>query len=876
MAPIQKKSFADTVAERLIEQLRTGTAPWQRPWKPGDPMAMLPANPLTGKRYRGINALYLMSQGRADPRWMTYKQADSVGAQVRKGERGTSVQYWKFSEERNRLDGSGSPVSDASGNPIKETVMLERPRVFFATVFNAEQIDGLPPRQQTGQSWADIARAEQILMASGATVVHQPGDRAFYRPSTDSITLPDRGQFESADRYYAVALHELGHWTGHPSRLDRDLAHPFGSEGYAKEELRAEIASMMLGEELNLGRDVGQHAAYVQSWIKVLQEDPLEIFRAAADAEKIREFVLALEQKQVLQQEPVTYSVGAPTASLVEGTVVMTHLQQQSKSGSHVAVDTADTDRIDADHSKTERVYIDVPFREKDAAKALGARWDRRQQAWYVPSGMAYSVFSRWPRLERTNSGAARSSVESKALSEPSAISSQQGSARIYLAVPYAERAVAKAAGALWDKAAKSWFAGAGADMTVLGRWLPERFAAEQMPAMAPRDEFASVLRDMGFLLTGDEPVMDGRKHRATVAGDKPGEKAGFYVGHLDGHPAGYIKNNRTGEELRWKSKGYSLESVDRAQLHADALAKSAQRSAELEQMHAATAQRLQDSLKALMPATCAVPYLSTKGIKAFDGVLTDRDGKTLYVPAFDASGKLWTVQYIQEDGTKRFAKDARKEGCFHVVGGLNALAKAPVLVIAEGYATAATLAEALGHATVAAFDSGNLEAVVKALHERYPAKPVIVAGDDDRHLMLTQGVNPGRSKAESAANAVGGAAVFPIFVGEGAVYPSHLPAITPEAFRAHERAIFRLSQIGVEGQGGDTSGTNGLTDLLLSEGQLEALAAMKKCTDFNDLHRREGFGIQAVKRHMEGGVGVVLAEIRDRIERARTVRVLG
>ncbi|WP_427927175.1 zincin-like metallopeptidase domain-containing protein, partial [Xylella fastidiosa] len=113
--------------------------------------------------------------------------------------------------------------------------------------------------------------------------------------------MADKSQFPSADNYYATLLHELGHWTGHSLRLDRDMLHPFGSEGYAKEELRAEIASMILGDELGIGHDLGQHAAYVGSWIRALKDDPLEIFRAAADAEKIQEYLLAFEQKQVQQ-----------------------------------------------------------------------------------------------------------------------------------------------------------------------------------------------------------------------------------------------------------------------------------------------------------------------------------------------------------------------------------------------------------------------------------------------------------------------------------------------------------------------------------------------------------------------------------------------
>jgi hypothetical protein len=138
-----KKPFHELVAENLIEQLKHGTAPWQKPWEPGDPSSLIPVNPTPGKRYKGINAIHLMAQGLGDQRWMTYNQAAALGAQVRKGERGTPIQYWKFTEERTKTDERGNPFLDEDGKPVKEKFELERPRVFFATVFNAQQIDGL-------------------------------------------------------------------------------------------------------------------------------------------------------------------------------------------------------------------------------------------------------------------------------------------------------------------------------------------------------------------------------------------------------------------------------------------------------------------------------------------------------------------------------------------------------------------------------------------------------------------------------------------------------------------------------------------------------------------------------------------------------------
>ncbi|EAB4689682.1 DUF1738 domain-containing protein [Salmonella enterica] len=299
----EKKPFYEEIADRLIKQLEEGTAPWQKPWEPGS--SRMPHNPVSGTRYKGANALWLAMQQRTDPRWMTYKQAQSVNAQVQKGEKGTLVQYWKFTDTIPKLDDKGKPVLDDNGKKKMITVKLDRPKVFSAVVFNAEQIQGLPPLEvkATKPDWERHERAENILQAMSVPIKHDQADGAFYRPSTDSIHLPERSQFPSADNYYATALHEAGHSTGHKNRLDRDLTGRFGSESYAKEELRAEIASLMIGDELQIGHDPGQHAAYVKSWVKVLKDDPKEILRAAKDAEAISSYLLSHE-KEKAQESP--------------------------------------------------------------------------------------------------------------------------------------------------------------------------------------------------------------------------------------------------------------------------------------------------------------------------------------------------------------------------------------------------------------------------------------------------------------------------------------------------------------------------------------------------------------------------------------------
>ena len=337
---------------------------------------------------------------------------------------------------------------------------------------------------------------------------------------------------------------------------------------------------------------------------------------------------------------------------------------------------------------------------------------------------------------------------------------------KIYLAVPYGEKNVAKALGARWDAEKKSWYAASEADADKLSRWTPDRqtaaIAVGQGSTLTPRDEFAAALQTLGMQLGDDHPVLDGKPHRVVVVGDRPGEAAGFYVCYGDGHPAGYAKNNRTGEEVRWKAKGYTLTEEQKSSLAAEAANKLQLRDQQTREQHAEAAQRVEAQLRGAKQAK-STPYLEAKAVTATKGVFADKENKTLVVPGYDAEGTIWTAQYIQEDGTKRFAKGARKEGCFHVIGGMSELGKAPAIIVAEGYATANVIAEAMDRkvAVVSAFDAGNLEPVAKALREKFPDKALLIAGDDDRS---EPGKNPGKEFASKAARAVGAEFILPTF----------------------------------------------------------------------------------------------------------------
>ena len=288
-------------ADELVKQIEANEAIWQKGWATGL-SDIMPVNH-QGTPYRGDNIIHLMmasqKKGFSDNRWFTFNNAKEHGGHVRRGEKGTSIKFYTNTQARNKKDEQGNDILDKDGRPIKEIIHLERPIIKSVTVFNAEQIDGLPPREVKTPltEWERHEKAENIIKgieAQGVTIEHRIGDRAYYSPTDDKIVMPEHRQFATPDLYYATVLHEIGHSTGHKNRLNRDLSGAFGSESYAKEELRAEIASMIVGEQLQIGYDPSQHHAYLKSWAKVIKENPKEIFRAVTDANKISDYVIGL------------------------------------------------------------------------------------------------------------------------------------------------------------------------------------------------------------------------------------------------------------------------------------------------------------------------------------------------------------------------------------------------------------------------------------------------------------------------------------------------------------------------------------------------------------------------------------------------------
>ena len=291
-----KLSLYDEVTARVIAELEAGRAPWVQPWGTPDANAGrgLPKNALTGRTYSGVNILILwhhvVRAGFATQTWLTYRQAQEMGGHVMKGERGIAACHAdtfipKAERERAAKDG------DEPGR----VPFLKR-----FTLFNVEQCEGLPEDAYKGAAplpEAEIVpHAERLIAGTGADF-RVGGTKAFYVPSQDFIRVPPQPAFFEQVNYYRTCFHELGHWTGHDSRCARDLSHSFGSKPYAREELVAEMASAFVCASLGITPTV-RHTDYIGSWLEVLKEDSRAIFRAASQASKAADFILAFRDAE--------------------------------------------------------------------------------------------------------------------------------------------------------------------------------------------------------------------------------------------------------------------------------------------------------------------------------------------------------------------------------------------------------------------------------------------------------------------------------------------------------------------------------------------------------------------------------------------------
>jgi len=287
----ERLSLYDEITDRIIAELENGRLPWVQPWGTvgvAAPLAM-PRNAATGRAYSGVNVLILwgavVARGYSCQSWLTFRQALSLGGNVKKGERGTTVVYadrFVPDDEKRRARDTGD---EAHAIPF-----LKR-----FTVFSADQCESLPEGLVTAPLPMPreliLPEVEGLIQASGADL-RLGGDKAFYAPGPDYIQVPRPEACFAPINWHRTALHELGHWSGHGSRLGRDMTSGFGSKGYAKEELVAEMCAAFCCATLGIAPTV-RHADYIASWLEVLREDNRAIVRAASAASKAADYLLA-------------------------------------------------------------------------------------------------------------------------------------------------------------------------------------------------------------------------------------------------------------------------------------------------------------------------------------------------------------------------------------------------------------------------------------------------------------------------------------------------------------------------------------------------------------------------------------------------------
>jgi antirestriction protein ArdC len=272
------------VTNSIISDLEKGVASWVKPWKTGNVGGIMPMNGVTRRAYSGVNIPILwhaaIARGYPTQQWMTYKQALPLDANVRKGEHGTTVVFTKKLTFR-----------ESDTDEERRISML---RTY--TVFNVAQIDGLPTDPSPISESKSGQDAAMLFINATMADIRIGGDRAYYVPSHDFVALPPEQAFTSREHYLATALHELGHWSGHKSRLDRDMQGRFGTMQYAAEELVAELSAAFLCAHLGIKGEL-RHSEYIANWLELLRDDNRAIFTASSKASQAADYLRSFSKQ---------------------------------------------------------------------------------------------------------------------------------------------------------------------------------------------------------------------------------------------------------------------------------------------------------------------------------------------------------------------------------------------------------------------------------------------------------------------------------------------------------------------------------------------------------------------------------------------------
>ncbi len=448
----KKDLFHVALSKQIAEQIMRGTASFLTAH--GNERIDLPYNPVTGKNYTAANNMVLSAKGYADSRWLTYDQAAEQGYQVKKGEKATEIAYYHYVDYN-----------------TKEK--LDKPKIQTVKLFNAEQLTGIEkmPGRMSSKEEA-LAKVQSIFENSQVKIVNNQKNKDFYLFRDDTIYMRSKDAYKGDLAYSSAVLHQFCLWAAcGENRLNYGTV-PFGTEAFARQKLRAEIATYMLCKEIGLPFEPEGEQFAVQ-WSQIIEKHPFEILNAAKDAEKIKGFVMefdktlekaqeleeAITQEQTVANEQTQQAEHAPTEQIQQQAEQTQAPEQQEKQQA-------------PKKEWKEMIKLSVPYDEKDEAKKLGAKWSAKQETWYVLDGTDLQPFYNWLPKEKK--------VELIMAS------------RDYLNVPREEKDEAKALGAKWDRFQKSWYVEKGTDLEPFAKWTgqtPKEEQAVSQTAEQPKQE---------------------------------------------------------------------------------------------------------------------------------------------------------------------------------------------------------------------------------------------------------------------------------------------------------------------------------------------------------------------------------------------------
>ncbi len=554
-----------------------------------------------------------------------------------------------------------------------EKVKLERPKLRFVYVFNGEQINGIPSLERE-------AKPEGVKRKSVTVSGEDP---------------------------------------------------PLGSDEKLREDLVSAIVTYFYNIEHGLGHEPPDYSAYLDRWSKMIAEDPLVIFKACGEAEKLKnEFSREPGVKQERSDRTESQNNEGVLISFYEtaenGDIKVVK-RKSRKPFPHAGVAVFKNPLFtNAEPQNREGIeengYDGVVIMEGDKPTTIIFPSDQRK----YPSMKAAGRMN--PDLER-----------------------------VYLNVPYESKDDAKSKGADWS--GENWYFLKGVNTSNdLSLWKTQKVT------IRPEEAFAAVIQEMGGDLGGELPIMDGKGHRIPVVDGRRGNQDMSYIGYLDGVPNGHVKNFKTNQTKKWKHAGTDLSPTEKEELRLQAAEKKKRREQERAHEYDKIAKESVKYFQSLQSATGKEKYFEDYHLSIKDPNVKSTSSGAIVVPFKDVHGRQWGHKRLQPNGFKQIFKGSKLEGNFHIIGADKISDIKGDITLVEGYSTGAALHGVMDEPVVVCFTSGNMEAVAKAIKEFQPDKDIVVAADDDLHLEAKGKVNAGVEQGRKAAGAVGGLFIKPSF----------------------------------------------------------------------------------------------------------------